>query len=70
MTVNDIYKCVNIDARTRFLIEARDLTYVYDGKWHNMEKRFKNAKIQMFTIVRFDHKGNFPYVKEVFVALE
>lgn len=69
MTVNDIYKCSNIDASTRFIIDARDTTNVYDGQWHNMAERLKNAKVQMFSILRFDHESDFPYVEEVFVAL-
>ena len=69
MTVNDIYKCSNIDGATRFIIIAKDTTPVYDGKLCNMAEGFKKAKVQTFSIESFDYESESNYVEEVFVAL-
>ncbi len=69
MTVNDIYKCSNIDEDTRFVLDTKDTTTVYDGTWYYMVEGFKKAEIDFFSIYKTDKKNGLPHAKEVFVAL-
>lgn len=34
MTVNDIYKCSNVDEDTRFVIDTKEPETIYDGPWY------------------------------------
>ena len=69
MTVNDIYKCSNVDEDTRFVIDTSYPETVYDGKWYDMVEGFKKAEINFFCIAKMGKKHGLPHAKEVFVAL-
>lgn len=70
MTVNDIYKCSNVDEDTRFVIDAaKEPVTIYDGKWYDMVEGFKKAEISFFSITKMGKKNKLPHAKEVFVAL-
>lgn len=64
MTVNDIYKCSNIDDDTRFVIDTSYPETVYDGKWYDMEEGFKKAEINFFCIAKMDKKHGLPLNKK------
>lgn len=70
MTVNDVYKCSNMDEDTRFVIDSDDGVTVYDGTWYNMSEKLKGTEVLFFSINKVDKKDKFIYAKEVFVALK
>lgn len=69
MTINDIYKCSNIDEDTRFVVDTREPQTIYDGKWCDMVEGFRKAEVNFFSICKMDKKNGLPHAKEVFVAL-
>ena len=69
MTVNDIYKCSNVDEDTRFVIDTKEPVTIYDGAWYYISDELKKAEINFFSIIKMGKKNKLPYAKEVFVAL-
>ena len=69
MTVNDIYKCSNIDEDTRFVLDDKYPKTIYDGKWCDMVEGFRKAEVDFFCITKFGKRNGLPYAKEVFVVL-
>lgn len=70
MTVNDIYKCSNIDDDTQFVIDNKEVVTIYDGTWYYISDELKKAEIDFFCIAKMDKKNKLPHAKEVFVSLE
>lgn len=70
MTVNDVYKCSNMDEDARFVIHSDDGVTVYDGTWCNMSEKLKEMEVLFFSINEVDKKDKPIYTKEVFVALK
>ena len=64
MTVNDIYKCSNIDEDTRFVIDTSYPETIYDGKWYDMVEGFKKAEINFFCIAKMDKSMDFLMLKK------
>lgn len=48
MTVNDVYKCSNMDEDARFVIHSDDGVTVYDGTWCNMNEKLKGGGSALF----------------------
>lgn len=69
MTVNDIYKCSNVDEDTRFVIDTKEPVTIYDGAWYYISDELKKAEVSFFCIAKFGKKNKLPYAEEVFVAL-
>lgn len=69
MTVNDIYKCSNVDDDTRFVIDTKEPVTIYDGAWYYISDELKKAEIDFFCIAKTGKKNQLPHAKEVFVAL-
>lgn len=69
MTVNDIYKCSNVDEDTRFVIDTKEPVTIYDGAWYYISDELKKAKVNFFYVAKMGKKNKLPHVKEVFVAL-
>lgn len=44
MTVNDIYKCSNVDEDTRFVIDTKEPETIYDGPWYYINDELKKQK--------------------------
>ena len=69
MTMNDIYKCSNIDAETSFIIDKDNAEGAYGGKWFDIPNDIQETEIKFFSITKTGKKNGLPYAKEVFVAL-
>lgn len=69
MTVNDIYKCSNVDDDTQFVIDTSYPETIYDGAWYYISDELKKAKINFFCIAKMDKKNQLPHAKKVFVLL-
>lgn len=69
MTVNDIYKCSNVDEDTRFVIDTKEPETIYDGPWYYINDELKKAEVNFFCVAKFGKKNKLPYAKEVFVSL-
>lgn len=70
MTVNDIYKCSNVDEDTRFVIDTKEPVTIYDGTWYYISDELKKAEVNFFCITKMDKKYGFSYAEEVFVSLK